>query len=101
MRRLDWRLQRNRQGITTLKGKVFGPGYERLLVRRVFCGSLGLPALELPVPFLDVLVQLLFGLEGASRDPVSEAWESQVFIIGIEFLAVAAVLLEYFGSDVM
>ena len=39
--------------------------------------------------------------EGPSGDAVSESWESQVFIIGIEFLAVAAVLLEYFGPDVM
>ena len=66
---------------------------------RVFCSRLGLPDLEVPVPFLDVLVQFLFGLEGASRDAVSEAWESQVFKISIEFLAVAAVLSDDVGPD--
>ena len=88
-------------GITTLKGKVFGPGYERLLVRQVFCGSLGLPALEVPVPFRDVLVQLFFGLEGATRDPVSKSWKSQALKVGVDFLVVAAVLPGYFRSDVV
>ena len=51
--------------------------------------------------FIDVVFQFLFGLEGTPRNTVSEARDYQVFIEGVEFLAVIVMLTGNLGPGLV